>query len=104
MHSMRIMHKAMPAKGDRSTLYYLKYSPVSLRQKRRSRWSSGMPILSANRLIFSSRSEEHTSELQSLTNLVCRLLLEKKHTKISYPFSKSDINSWQCARCAACST
>src|SRR5437016_8317905 len=25
-----------------------------------------------------SRSEEHTSELQSLTNLVCRLLLEKK--------------------------
>src|SRR5258706_8655046 len=27
---------------------------------------------------FTSRSEEHTSELQSLTNLVCRLLLEKK--------------------------
>src|SRR5438093_3653797 len=29
------------------------------------------------------RSEEHTSELQSLTNLVCRLLLEKKkqHTE-----------------------
>src|SRR5262249_61799345 len=26
----------------------------------------------------SARSEEHTSELQSLTNLVCRLLLEKK--------------------------
>src|SRR5262249_57196410 len=26
------------------------------------------------------RSEEHTSELQSLTNLVCRLLLEKKQT------------------------
>src|SRR5438046_4051065 len=25
-----------------------------------------------------ARSEEHTSELQSLTNLVCRLLLEKK--------------------------
>src|SRR5262249_58424723 len=29
-----------------------------------------------------SRSEEHTSELQSLTNLVCRLLLEKKKTHI----------------------
>src|SRR5438093_7583575 len=28
------------------------------------------------------RSEEHTSELQSLTNLVCRLLLEKKKYKI----------------------
>src|SRR5438046_1011107 len=26
------------------------------------------------------RSEEHTSELQSLTNLVCRLLLEKTNT------------------------
>src|SRR3989339_284418 len=26
------------------------------------------------------RSEEHTSELQSLTNLVCRLLLEKKNS------------------------
>src|SRR5437016_6967087 len=37
------------------------------------------------------RSEEHTSELQSLTNLVCRLLLEKKknyrHTK-RYTFSR----------------
>ena len=28
--------------------------------------------------IIHSRSEEHTSELQSLVNLVCRLLLEKK--------------------------
>src|SRR5438046_3834553 len=34
-------------------------------------------------LVFASaRSEEHTSELQSLTNLVCRLLLEKKKNKI----------------------
>src|SRR5437016_11692829 len=31
--------------------------------------------------IGSTRSEEHTSELQSLTNLVCRLLLEKKKHK-----------------------
>src|SRR5437016_4222567 len=29
------------------------------------------------------RSEEHTSELQSLTNLVCRLLLEKKKKNIN---------------------
>src|SRR5262249_56971795 len=28
--------------------------------------------------VLQGRSEEHTSELQSLTNLVCRLLLEKK--------------------------
>src|SRR5258705_809491 len=32
-----------------------------------------------------TRSEEHTSELQSLRHLVCRLLLEKKKTKISMP-------------------
>src|SRR5256885_13290381 len=30
------------------------------------------------------RSEEHTSELQSPCNLVCRLLLEKKNNKIGY--------------------
>src|SRR5262249_58023007 len=30
------------------------------------------------------RSEEHTSELQSLTNLVCRLLLEKKKINQNY--------------------
>src|SRR2546430_7783377 len=29
----------------------------------------------------SARSEEHTSELQSQSNLVCRLLLEKKHRR-----------------------
>src|SRR5438093_2990770 len=29
-------------------------------------------------MVLVARSEEHTSELQSLTNLVCRLLLEKK--------------------------
>src|SRR2546430_12644595 len=29
------------------------------------------------------RSEEHTSELQSQSNLVCRLLLEKKHTQLT---------------------
>src|SRR5688572_32744042 len=31
-----------------------------------------------------ARSEEHTSELQSQSNLVCRLLLEKKKQKDSY--------------------
>src|SRR5688572_32211600 len=33
---------------------------------------------SAIRTMTTSRSEEHTSELQSQSNLVCRLLLEKK--------------------------
>src|SRR5258705_2375931 len=42
----------------------------------------------ANRLAYFSRnwndmrSEEHTSELQSLRHLVCRLLLEKKKTLV----------------------
>src|SRR3712207_6901208 len=35
------------------------------------------------------RSEEHTSELQSRQYLVCRLLLEKKKTKIKYELSIS---------------
>src|SRR5690349_24006381 len=34
-------------------------------------------------LIHSVRSEEHTSELQSRRDLVCRLLLEKKKIKIN---------------------
>src|SRR5260370_36068158 len=32
-----------------------------------------------------TRSEEHTSELQSHLNLVCRLLLEKKKTRRNHP-------------------
>src|SRR5258706_8069144 len=35
-------------------------------------------LFSCARPAWVFRSEEHTSELQSLTNLVCRLLLEKK--------------------------
>src|SRR5262249_60739488 len=38
------------------------------------------------------RSEEHTSELQSLTNLVCRLLLEKKkksNEQTASPYSRA---------------
>src|SRR5262249_60301269 len=35
------------------------------------------------------RSEEHTSELQSLTNLVCRLLLEKKKKNDTHPHTSS---------------
>src|SRR5256885_9440992 len=39
------------------------------------------------------RSEEHTSELQSPCNLVCRLLLEKKNNnRYSKPLTYSDIS------------
>src|SRR5262249_58958191 len=41
-------------------------------------WTSSWPTSRADRASCWPRSEEHTSELQSLTNLVCRLLLEKK--------------------------
>src|SRR5690349_24222632 len=37
----------------------------------------------------STRSEEHTSELQSRRDLVCRLLLEKKKNQVSYLESKT---------------
>src|SRR5258705_5974414 len=35
--------------------------------------------LTRDRIVREKRSEEHTSELQSLRHLVCRLLLEKKN-------------------------
>src|SRR2546427_8164689 len=44
------------------------------------------------------RSEEHTSELQSQSNLVCRLLLEKKKKKKAKPANSCDLNATKCAR------
>src|SRR5258706_440603 len=41
----------------------------------------GVISFSNSRRTHRLRSEEHTSELQSLTNLVCRLLLEKKYIR-----------------------
>src|SRR5438477_7071075 len=37
--------------------------------------------------VITWRSEEHTSELQSHVNLVCRLLLEQKNTDVTSPKS-----------------
>src|SRR6185369_17963769 len=45
--------------------------------RRRSPWSRGSSPIDTGRPT-TSRSEEHTSELQSHLNLVCRLLLEQK--------------------------
>src|SRR5256886_14974133 len=42
-----------------------------------------IPAFEISHLETPSRSEEHTSELQSQSNLVCRLLLEKKKTKLN---------------------
>ena len=38
-----------------------------------------LAVVTSPFILTIARSEEHTSELQSLTNLVCRLLLEKKN-------------------------
>src|SRR5947199_3770463 len=37
-------------------------------------------VWTESRIVLTGRSEEHTSELQSLRHLVCRLLLEKKRS------------------------
>src|SRR2546427_1453179 len=41
------------------------------------------PVPLAHARSHKHRSEEHTSELQSQSNLVCRLLLEKKKNKVN---------------------
>src|SRR2546430_5777954 len=47
-------------------------------------------LLQAGSIAYSAplRSEEHTSELQSQSNLVCRLLLEKKNNILETPNAK----------------
>src|SRR5687768_18592995 len=58
--------------------------PLSIRTTQtryRPRWSSRPLTARRLRQRIRSRSEEHTSELQSRLHLVCRLLLEKKKKK-----------------------
>src|SRR6478735_12243027 len=53
--------------------------PICIRQSLRTRSRCrARSATSRSARVTSSRSEEHTSELQSPCNLVCRLLLEKK--------------------------
>src|SRR2546426_4176718 len=46
-------------------------------------WFAPWSVPASGSLARESRSEEHTSELQSPCNLVCRLLLEKKKNNIN---------------------
>src|SRR2546425_6018174 len=64
-----------PILGDSSQLQTrtASHNWVSARLERGFDWAA-----------FGDRSEEHTSELQSLAYLVCRLLLEKKKKKNKY--------------------
>src|SRR2546430_5639292 len=68
--------------------------PISWLQQRLQirgiKWTSGIArqadVLARAR-VLPNRSEEHTSELQSQSNLVCRLLLEKKKRSAVLPVS-----------------
>src|SRR5258708_39247607 len=73
------LHDALPiSKGSLSGSSI----PGSLR--RQARGSSCAACCERRSASLASRSEEHTSELQSPDHLVCRLLLEKKKKKIKY--------------------
>src|SRR5207249_6989473 len=49
-------------------------------------WSHGTTVyIGPAGTVSCQRSEEHTSELQSRFDLVCRLLLEKKNMELFYP-------------------
>src|SRR5207237_9149235 len=65
------LHDALPIFSRAS------FSPSAWSRRPRPRSSSAYSTRAKTK-----RSEEHTSELQSHLNLVCRLLLEKKKTKI----------------------
>src|SRR5438270_10267600 len=54
-----------------------------------SRLSRRLAIGAGIHILGGSRSEEHTSELQSQSNLVCRLLLEKKKKKSTNKLNNS---------------
>src|SRR2546430_12178871 len=73
----------MIRRPPRSTLFpyttlFRSEAESTSRRKRPDR-CGGFGLQAAEFLRVSRRSEEHTSELQSQSNLVCRLLLEKKN-------------------------
>src|SRR5260370_12784292 len=69
----------MIRRPPRSTLFpYTNALPISERLPLRQCTTISTELSSSFTRRVSSRSEEHTSELQSHLNLVCRLLLEKK--------------------------
>src|SRR2546430_8743072 len=66
----------MIRRPPRSTLF--PYTTLFRSRRRARRERRGQDDDAPRRLGDRARSEEHTSELQSQSNLVCRLLLEKK--------------------------
>src|SRR5436853_4095804 len=77
----------MMRRPPRSTLFpYTTPSDLRLRQVGRGAAAVRRAARGARRPQRVDRSEEHTSELQSLRHLVCRLLLEKKKRRASSCF------------------
>src|SRR2546427_7192482 len=73
------LHDALPisrARGAAALALHARHRGVPLWQRGRRRGRRGHDPVGL--LEDGARSEEHTSELQSQSNLVCRLLLEKK--------------------------
>src|SRR5215211_9304648 len=56
---------------------------LRLHRARRRRHAGTVSVREGHPLVAAVRSEEHTSELQSHSDLVCRLLLEKKKKECS---------------------
>src|SRR5688572_32164131 len=73
-----VLSTTSPARGERITIFSELRWAWRMAARARSRWISRIRTSDATVLC---RSEEHTSELQSQSNLVCRLLLEKKNKK-----------------------
>src|SRR5256885_5136157 len=76
----------MIRRPPRSTLFPTRRSSDLSSHRTDSPWSRDRsiarpPSVTPSPTIAERRSEEHTSELQSPCNLVCRLLLEKKKNK-----------------------
>src|SRR5258706_4595116 len=65
------LHDALP-------IYYAHMFQTYFSLRSSKSWNQFLLMLQIQIDSKTCRSEEHTSELQSLTNLVCRLLLEKK--------------------------
>src|SRR5258706_11887983 len=80
----------MIRRPPRSTLFPYTTLFRSSAGRRRGPLPAPAPCRGARELERATRSEEHTSELQSLTNLVCRLLLEKKKNKDPTTHSATD--------------
>src|SRR2546430_13559483 len=78
----------MIRRPPRSTLFPYTTLFRSLPSPPCKRWLRPLPRL-RSRHPPQGRSEEHTSELQSQSNLVCRLLLEKKKKKTQQLYAHS---------------